>query len=72
MFFNLPELWKYISDKHECVISYCTFKGSEIEKKKKQKEFDRNMEIVWRKYEMLWNVKKAKIKPRNIKSILPA
>lgn len=30
----LTELWKYINDKHECVISYCTFKGSEIKKKK--------------------------------------
>lgn len=35
MFFNLLELWWYISDMHEGVISYCTFKGSEIEKKKK-------------------------------------
>lgn len=34
VFFNLTELWKYINDKHECVISYCTFKGSEIEKEK--------------------------------------
>lgn len=34
VFFNLTELRKYINDKHECVVSYCTFKGSEFEKKK--------------------------------------
>lgn len=31
-----------MNDKHECVISYCTFKGAEIENKK---VFDRNMKV---------------------------
>lgn len=72
VFFNLTESWKYIDDKRECVISYCTFKGSEIEKKKKIQAFDRNMKVAWRKYEVLWNVKKAKITPHSIQAILPA
>lgn len=59
MYFMLPELQKYISDRHECVISCCTFNGLELVKKNRE-EFDgnnRNTQIVWRKYEMLWNIK---------------
>lgn len=48
MYFMLPELQKYISDGHECVISCCTFNGLELVKKNRE-EFDgnnRNTQIV--------------------------